>query len=388
MSISHFKCSLLTSLVLVLGIAGCGATGEALRESETIAESEGVPELAAVQMGLTGAAAFEGTATAEDAIDPSAVADDLDLVEVPENASEDMVAGQHAISQLNQALRDFLGPIVTLVRTTEPDRKIGGLKSWGPIAKGGLEYRLLVRNASDGRYAWRLDARVEDAGGTYTRIALGALVRGDEARRGKGALGVDLDALGALNSGVKGRGKLLVGFRHGEAGTTVGYGLRGFTADPATKDAVDAILHGVHLKNGTNRVRLAFRGDVKGSASEAEELVLARLRHLRGVGGRSDVVISSGDIPDGQVWVRSQCWTKQLEKVFSEVQLCPLEVPVDLTVCQVLETSGDVTACDKSLRDAELPPSDPEAPMEDAKDPNGDVEIPADLDDLADPEMG
>jgi hypothetical protein len=259
---------------------------------------------------------------------------------------------------------------------------------WGPIAKDGIEYRLLLRKASTGRYAWRLDARAEDSGDGYKRIALGALVRGVEARRGKGALGVDLDALGELNSDVEARGKILVGFRHGDAGTTVGYGLRGFSADPAVKARVDAVLQGVHLKSGANRVRLAFYGDIEGSPSEAEELVLSRLRHLRGVGGRSDLVILGGDIPEGQVWVRSQCWTKKLEKVFSEVQLCPLETPVDLSVCQVLETDGDVTACDKSLRDAELPPSDPEAPMDDAKDPNGQVEIPGDLDDLVDPEMG
>lgn len=387
MKMSHFKRSLFTSLVLVSGLGGCGARGEAERDEEN-ADFDGVPELSAVQMGLTEDPELEGTATEDDAIDPTAVADDIDLLDVPEDAAEDMVAGQHAIRQLNQGLRTFLAPIVKLVRTTAPDRQVGALKVWGPIAKDGVEYRLLVRNASNNRYAWRLDARAEEAGGAYERIALGVLVRGEEARRGKGALGVDLDALGELNSNVRARGKVLVGFRHGAAGTTVGYGLRDFTADPESKGGVDALLRGVHLKTGANRLRLAFRGDVEGSASAAEELVLARLRHLRGVGGRSDVVALGGDVPEGQLWVRSQCWTKGLAKVFSEVQLCPLEIPVDLSVCQVLETDGDVTACDKSLRDAELPPSDPEAPMEDAKDPNGDVEVPTDLDELVDPEMG
>lgn len=386
----HFKRSVISSLVLVLGLTGCGsaATDQTATGDESSAALDGVPELGAVQMGLTEDPEIEGTATEDDMVDPSAVADELEMVEVPDNAAEDMVAGQHAIRDLNQGLRNFLTPIVKLVRNNEPDQQIGALKMWGPIAKNGVEYRLLLRNATNGRHAWRLDARAEGSEDGYLRIAVGALVRGDEARRGKGALGVDLDALGELNSDVEARGQVLVGFRHGEAGTTVGYGLKGFTADPSLKDGVDAILQGVHLKGGANRVRLAFHGDVEGTDTDAEELVLARLRHLRGVGGRSDVLIVGGDIPDGQAWIRSQCWTAKLEKVFSEVQLCPLATPVDLSVCQVLQTDGDVTACDKTLRDAELPPSDPEAPMDDPKDPNEDVEIPSAMDDLDDPEMG
>ena len=385
----QFNRSLVSSLVLLTAIGGCaGARDEGGSDGETVAELEGVPELSAVQMGLTEDSQSEGTATEDDMIDPDAVADDLEMLEVPENAAEDMVAGQQAIRHLNQGLRNFLTPVVRLVRNTAPTEQLGAIKVWGPVVEAGVEYRLLVRHASSGRYAWRLDARPEESNGSYQRVAVGRLVRGAEARRGKGGMGVDLDALGELNGEVKARGKVLIGFRHGDAGTTVGYGLRGFTADPSLDDGVDAVARAVHLKGGVNRLRLAFHGDVPGSASDAKELMLARLRHLRGVGGRSDVVVVGGDVPEGQVWVRSQCWTKGLEKVFSEVSLCPLDLPVDLSLCEVQETDGDVTACDKSLRDAELPPSDPEAPMDDAKDPNADVEIPADFDELTDPDLG
>lgn len=378
------KRSILSSVVLGFCLSACGGADS---DASSRDAADGVPELAAVQMGLTEDPELEGTATADDQVDPAAMADELDLVEVPDDAAEDMVSGQHAIHQLNQGLRSFLTPIVKLVRNQEPDQVIGATSIWGPIKKGDVEYRLLLRHAASGRYAWRLDARAADSKGSYSRIALGLLDRGAQARRGKGALGVDLDALGELNSDVKARGKILVGFRHGEDGTTVGYGLRDFTADPDNKAGIDAVLRGVHLKGGINRVRLAFYGDVDGSETEQEELVLARLRHLRGVGGRSDLVVLGGDIPEGQMWVRSQCWTAKLAKVFSEVQLCPLEPPIDLSTCDVLETEGDVTACDKSLRDPELPPSDPEASMPDTKDPNEDVDVPTDLDELVDPEL-
>ncbi len=383
MNIRSIHRSTIATFVLALTATACGNASQDPTSEDAL---EGAPELAAVQMSLT-SSSEDGLAGADEMIAPAELADDMDLLEVPEDAAEDMVSGQHAVRDLNQALRSFLRPIVQLVRATEPDARVGAISSWGPIAKDGVEYRLLLRRAAEGRFTWRLDARPADAKGAYRRIALGRLVRGSEARRGKGAMGVDLDALAELNGDVRARGKLLVGFRHGDAGTTVGYGLRSFTPDVDEKPAIDAVFRGVHLKSGFNRLRLAYHGNVPDSASDAEELVLARLRHARGIGGRSDLVILGGDVPTGQMWVRSQCWTAKLSKTFSEVQLCPVEAPLDLSACAVLETEGDVTACDKTLRDPELPPSDPEAPMEDAKDPNNDVDVPADFDDLVDAEL-
>lgn len=373
-----------STMLLAYCAAACGSRDEG---SPSADELDGVPELAAVQMSLTDAVEAEGAATDADGIDLDTLSDDVDLIAVPEEAAEDLAAGQHAIRELNQALRSFLRPIVELVRNNEPSARVGATHVWGPVTRGDVEYRLMLRHAAEGRFAWRLDARAAGTDGAFRRVALGRLVRGDEARRGKGGMGVDLDALAALDDGIKAQGKVLVGFRHGEAGTTIGYGLRAFTPDAESKPAIDALLRGVHLKQGINRVRLAYHGDVKGSASDARELVLARLRHARGVGGRSDVIAMGGDVPDGQLWIRSQCWTAKLAKTFSEVQLCPLETPIDLSACAVLETNGDVTACDKTLRDPELPPADPEAEMDDAKDPNAEVEVPSDLEELVDPEM-
>lgn len=373
-----------STMVLACCAAACGSREEGAVPAD---ELDGVPELAAVHMSLTDATDVEGAASDDDRIDLDAVADDLDLIVVPEEAAEDLVAGQHAIRQLNDALRSFLGPVVKLVRNTEPSVRVGASRVWGPVTRGDVEYRLMVRHAAEGRFSWRLDARSTGAPSAFRRVALGRLVRGDEARRGKGGMGLDLDALAAIDDGVKARGKVLVGFRHGDAGTTLGYSLTSFTPDVDSKPAIDALLRGVHLKQGINRVRLAYHGDVAGSASDAQEFVLARLRHARGIGGRSDVIALGGDVPEGQIWVRSQCWSAKLAKTFAEVQLCPLETPIDLSACAVLETSGDVTACDKTLRDPELPPADPEAEMEDAKDPNADVEVPSEIDELVDPEM-
>lgn len=372
-------------LGLLCGFAlGCSGQGNGASTGEDL---DGVPELGAVQLALTESPENEGTATADDAVDPMSASGMMAMIQVPENAPEDLVGAQKGIKGLNDGLRSFLSPIVALVRDVEPTAKIGLLRVWGPYEKDGIDYRFVLRNSLSGDFAWRLDARPTESDDAYSRIAAGALVVGNEARRGAGVMGVDVDALVALVPDAKARGKILVGFTHGDRGTTVGYALDDFTGDVDENAGIDALLGGVHLADGRNRVRLAFRGDIEGSETEAEEVVLARLRHLRDEGGRSDLLILDGDIPDGQGWVRSQCWNAGLEKVFSETLLCPIESPVDLSLCEVLETEGDVTECPRATRDAELPPTDPTEPMEDPEDPNDGVVIPDSMDSIEDPGM-
>ena len=102
---------------------------------------------------------------------------------------------------------------------------------------------------------------------------------GEEVRRGRGVVGVDLDVLGALDPTVSARGQVLAAFAHGPAGTVLSYGLRDFArADDTTP--IDAVFQGVHLSGGHNRVRLAYHGDLPETATAAEELVLARVHSL------------------------------------------------------------------------------------------------------------
>jgi hypothetical protein len=368
--------TLVWALTGSLHLAACGAA-----RTDATEDLSGVPELGAVEMSLTEDANAEGTSTEHDAVDPStASADDLMLMDVPEeNSASDLRQAQAGIRQLNQALRGFLRPIAALVRETEPTRQAGAVKQWGPITHGETEYRFLLRKATDGRHTWRLDARSAGSQDSFTRVAVGALAVGSKVRRGAGALGVDLDALGSVNPDVAARGEILVGFRHAKAGTTVSYGLRNFTHDPSTSDGIDAVLRAVHLKNGFNRVRLAYRGNLPETATDAPELILARLRHQRAVGGRSDLLVVGGDVPSGTSWVISQCWDRGQQDQFRVVRLCKSATDIDLSSCTIQSTSGDEHSCGASLGNAELPPIDPAAPAADAEDPNADVEIPDSL---------
>jgi hypothetical protein len=366
--------SLVASSLLV---CACGAGAASTSGSDDFAD--GAPELAAVELRLTGDARAEGLATDEDAIDAEAFAlDDLAQVSSDQDASEataDLSGARGAVRDVNQALRRFLQPVVALVRETAATDRVADTQVWGPVTRGATDYRFAMRRKAAHRFVWLLDARVAESDTAYSHVGVGELALGDAARRGIGVAGFDLDALGEVDPTLVARGKLLAGFAHAELGTTVGYALEDFTRDPEKKAGVDALIQEVHLANEVNRLRLAYRGDVAGTASKAEELVLARVRHSRGRGGRSDAIVTDGDVPAGEAWVVSQCWSAGLEQVYRVVRVCPGD-GVGGETCTVQSTEGEASACAAGFRTLELPPSDANEPMADSEDPNGDIIIP------------
>jgi hypothetical protein len=376
MNIRHSK-----SLVALCILVGSSMLGCASKSSTSDAdELEGAPELAAVQMPLTGSATSDGAATDGDAVDPATLAaDELEQSTVASTTdAQDLQNLRSAVKHLNDSLRDFLGPIAAMIRTVEPDYEVGQLKMWGPVTRGVTQYRFFLRQQGLHQWGWRLDARVADSATVYSRVAAGEIAVGKQARRGAGIMGFDIDALAAVDPTITAQGKILLGFRHGELGTSIAYAVRDLTRDPSVQTGVDGVLRAVHLKDGSNRLRLAYRGNVEGTASDAEELVLARVRHQRSVGGRSDLIVLGGDDPADQAWVVSQCWNQELQSGFREIRSCPIN-GVALDTCVVTQSQGDVSNCPDVMREPELPPVDPNAPMVDDGDPNSDVVAPPDI---------
>lgn len=369
-SIATFSLAFLNSLALV----ACHS------RSESTDDLEAIPEVAAVQMSLTGDTASEATANEDDAIDASSMAaDELEQASVPETTdANDLGQVRHAVKELNQSIRDFLAHVAALVRNEEPSHELGALRIWGPVTRGATEYRFILRHATARRWGWRLDARLAGSTESFDRVAAGEITVKGRARRGSGLMGFDLDALSAVDPTVVAQGQILAGFRHGDLGTTVGYALRDFTRDPAVRPGLDAILRAVHSEQGVNRVRLAFRDNVEGTATAAEELVLARVRHQRDAGGRSDFVVVQGDVPTGTALVVSQCWNQQLQSGYRIVRSCPLD-GLGGESCTVTVSSGDANTCPVSFRSVELPPVDPNAPMPEQDDPNADVAAPSEI---------
>ena len=367
-----------------VALAACGSK-QARQGDEYLI---GAPEESALQLGVTDDASSEGQATASDDVDAAdEVAQSLGetTAALPGQVAPELAHCREAVRDLNQALRNFMQPIAALVRDTTPDASVANVKVWGPVTRGATEFRFVMRRGTARHFGWLLEARPAGTTENFATVAAGGITVGYAARRGVGSVGIDLDTLAQLDPTVVARGSLLASFAHGPSGSTLAYSLHDFSADPAQKAGINAVIQSVHLKAGFNRVRLAYYGNVMGTASELPELVLARARHLRGIGGRVDLLATGGDIADGKVWVVSECWNPELKSVYRIVRECPND-GIDGAACSMLSTVGEPTACAHDVSDADLPPSDPNASMPDPESPEGDLTPPASMPDGTPPQ--
>jgi hypothetical protein len=343
----------------------------------------GAPEESALQLAVTDDASSEAVATNDDAID---AAD-----EVTQSMSEtaaaltgpvapELVRCREAVRDLNQALRNFMQPIVALVRDTAPTSSTASSRVWGPVTRGATDFRFVMQRGAVRHFGWSLEARPSDTTEQFATVAAGGISVGYAVRRGVGSVGIDLDALGALDPTLAARGSLLASFAHGPNGSTLAYRLRDFTPDPSWKTPVTAVAQAVHLKLGFNRLRLAYYGNVLGSATDQFEFVLARVRHMRDVGGRADSIVTAGDVADGHAWVVSECWDAGLKSVYRLVRDCPAD-GIGGDQCSDVSTVGNQTACAHDVSDADLPPADPTAAMSDPESPEGDLTPPSTMPD-------
>jgi hypothetical protein len=363
------KLTVLPALASTLLFGGCSSDSTTNAGDDY---ADGAPELAAVQMRVTGDSSSEGLATPDDDMDPQAIAaDELATVagDAGSTGTPDLNGAREAVRDLNQTLRASLQSIAALVKNTQPTYKAGDVRMWGPVVRGDTEFRFFMRRPAPRDFQWRLDARVAGTATAYSHVAAGEIALGARVRRGVGVAGFDLDKLSAVDPTVTAQGKILAGFAHGPLATTLAFGLKNFTRDPAVKPGIDALLQEVHFPNEVNRVRLAYHGNVEGTATDAPELVLVRIRHSKGIGGRADMIVESGDVPEGHAWVINQCWSAALDQTYRVVHDCPLD-GIGGDSCTQVSVVGDVGTCDVNLRQPELPPADPNQTMTDAQDPN------------------
>jgi hypothetical protein len=370
----------------ILGLALSAAALPACGAHKTAQNDEfllGAPEESALQLGVTDDASSEAVATNSDAVDAAE--------EVAESMSEtsaalagpvapELVRCREAVRDLNQALRSFMQPIVALVRDTDPTASTVTSRVWGPVTRGATDFRFVMQRGAARHFGWLLEARPADTTEKFVTVAAGGITVGYAARRGVGSVGIDLDALGTLDPTIAARGSLLTSFAHGPNGSTLAYRLRDFTPDPSWKTPVSAVAQAVHLKLGFNRVRLAYYGNVLGTATDKYEFVLARARQLRGIGGRADSIVTSGDIADGRAWVVSECWDAGLKSVYRVVRDCPVG-GIGGDQCTDVSMVGDEATCAAEVAAADLPPADPSASMSDPESPEGDVMPPSSMPD-------
>ncbi len=350
-------------LVSLLGVVGAGCN-----RGDDDGFIDAVPEQAALQLDLTGDSAAEGTTTASAELA-------LDSIGVVQQGLAGGVApyldgARNGIKALNEAMRTHLQPIAALIRDQAPTTAPGQVRIWGPVTRGVTDYRFVMkRGLIRNRFGWALQAKAMGApDADYKVVAAGAITVGTVVRRGVGVVGFDLDQLGALDPTVKARGKILASFAHGPRGTALAYGLKGFSPDPARRQPFDAIFQGVHTVAGKNIARLAYHGNLADSATAAEEFALARLRHVRGVGGRADALATGGDVPAGRVHVVNECWDAGAAQRFVIVRDCPVG-GIGQGQCTVVKTEGQLTDCAPGLQTEELPPPVATDPMAESEAP-------------------
>jgi hypothetical protein len=356
-------------------LAACGANKPASGDDFLL----GAPEESALQLGVTDDASSEAVATNADAIDAaSEVAQSLGETSsaLSSPVAPELLRSREAVRDLNQALRSFMQPIVALVRDTDPTASGGNQRAWGPVTRGATDFRFVMRRAAARHFGWLLEARPADTTEPFDTVAAGGIVVGFAARRGVGSVGINLDALGALDPTIAARGSLLASFAHEPSGSTLAYRLRDFTPDPTWKTPVTAAVQAAHLELGVNRLRLAYYGNMQGTASGKFEFVLARVRQMRAVGGRADAIVTGGDIGSDRAWVVSDCWDADLSSVYRVVRDCPAN-EVSSSECVGISSNGDPSACARDVMAADLPPSDATAAMSDPESPEGDLTPPS-----------
>lgn len=213
------------------------------------------------------------------------------------------------VSGLNLFVRATVEPVEQLValapsKPAENVRVFGpaDLAVWGQAAPVAT-FRLTVVLVRDGVFRWRLDAKPVGAPDpSYLPVLAGELARGELRHRGRGVLGIDLDALRAANPAVfTGQGKLLAAFGHAGPHKALAYALLDFQAFATSPFIPSAVFVGHKWAGGPARVRLAtwneFLPDQAGGPDAGLELLLARGGWWPGLGGRAAVAVTGGDVP-------------------------------------------------------------------------------------------
>lgn len=356
----RYKLSVLAAVTLLA--AACGSS---TNPSSADPLAAAVPDVPGISLEATGAASEDATLTV-----PSAAVTTPDGGSAPSGLTFLPVIRQ-GIHDLNQGVHQFFAPIGQLIATQGTDIVVGTSKSYGPLDQGGVTYLLTVKRFAPHRYAWKLEGKTTGAAAdvAFTALAGGTLFHAatDKMHRGRGQIGIDLDAFATVSPGFTGQGKLYGAYSNydvsdatglaGDAKTLV-YVLRDFSVDTSAHPPISAVFVGHKTRAGVRDARVLYYGDLPefvGNPDHAE-LLLGRARFNPGVGGRADALVTGGDVPSGTFVYGAECWDVSENLGWRKVWDC---TSLDPTTCTVASEQGNVQACDVDLRD-----DMPEAPTD------------------------
>src|SRR5215813_2196487 len=375
------KLARMTSVVAGLLLAvGCGSS-----TNQPDPQQAAVPTFAGISAEVTGTASEDAALTM-----------DGTQVQALSGNAEWLPKIREAIKSLNDGLRSAFLPVEQLVLTQGPSQNRGQLYIYGPFDKDGFSYLLLVTRVAGNHFAWKLEVKkTGDQDSAYVAFAAGTTFKapGDGAHRGRGTIGVDLDAYKTVNTSFPGQGKLFVAFSHhrvGMAGADGGtddlksktliYVLKNFSADTSKWQPVDAVFY-AHKNgaSGVTSVRVVAYADIPEIPNDtpAKELFLGRARFNPGVGVRAEVAVLLGDLGNN-IFFGRECWDATEMLVFRATALCgPGQLPGTGTCTWT--TTGDPAACRVVLAQGErddVEPGDIDMSAPDSDAPAGDLPVP------------
>lgn len=211
---------------------------------------------------------------------------------------------------------------VWFVAHTQPTTLTEEEAIWGPASEPlhPAEYRLRISKVAEDTYDWTWEGRAKGTGGEFRAVIKGRGFADRDARHGTGDFSIDFDTANELDPARLGADDEsgVIAIEYDIRGAPILGGPRDITvrSTPSLKDErfVLRITRGEQGQGGS--VDLTLHGDTDDAkASKAEDVVLRS--RFRGDGaGRSDVKMSSGDIPSGIVVDMTECWSKTFERSY------------------------------------------------------------------------
>ena len=352
-------------VVAALALAACGRP-----DQEFI---NGTPDFSALSMEITGDAS-EGAA----AVDPdrTGLAQSQSAVG---SASGYLIGARDTVKALNGALRAILTQLVNLINSEDPSAPQADLRVYGPRDTEFATFKLTLKKIETNKYGWKLEAK--PLGGTddqYVPVIAGWMAKGALPHRGRGVIGINLDAYGTVTSdpNYHGQGKLLSGFAYVGNSKVLAYKLNAFTPDNTAHAPLTAAFVGYrNLDTNFTAIRIASWTNIDQTATTTPELILTRLRHKIGVGGRADIVAAKGDIPTGEFYWGTGCWNAAEEEVVKILRRCV--TTISEATCTLEGTPvGTIDLCHADV--AQTPPAaDETVDTQEEGSPDGTLAPPA-----------
>lgn len=235
--------------------------------------------------------------------------------------------------------------LVHAIVSTPPTSVDGNLYTWGP-GSGALDpadWRLEVRENTDGSYDWSLDGRKKNGGdGEFHPVIFGHSNTGD-SRTGRGSYTLDFDAAELVNP-----------LENDEVGlVSVQYDLRDpddgiptliMDIDTREPDS-NGVMQDVHFEyrydeasDGSGNLLFRLHSDLDEDGSLLEDAIIKAQWQADGQ-GRADVRATGGDLAELTVEV-SECWDENFGRTFyvDSQNWAPMEGVEDTCVFEKADT--------------------------------------------------